>query len=157
MDLPNMLMALDNLSDYDMLTFKLKEICLVSKTKEMYPLFNPKLLLSTVMITKHGNEMHMPEELQTLASDLWKNMMIPNACLDSYEKFVDAYLEWRTDDINDLKSSIEGGIESLSCIKENNEKDYADEQWNVAIDTSINVMKDKLGELEIFSKSPPSK
>lgn len=157
MNLQNMLQDLDTSNNYDELMQKLKDVCLIERTKQVYPDYNPKLLLSTIMVHKHGNDLHIPEELQSLAKDLWKSILMNSVCEEIYGKYIDVYLEWRLLDINELKCEIKAGIESLYEIKNSEVKDDGDEQWNEAIETSVHLMKEKINELEVYSKSPPSK
>jgi hypothetical protein len=158
MDLQNLLENLETFENFEDVSYEMKNKLLLSKLTQEYSECNPKLLLSSIFIVKFHDITNASKELQRLANTLWSKLKTLHTNIeDDYNDYVQLFVKWRTEDINSMKSEINESILNLSAIKESEVRDEADVQWNDSIDRSVQLMKLKVEELEVYGKSPPSK
>ena len=142
---------------FDILTTLLQDKDVISHVHSKYPQYNPRVLLSSVVLYRFPTELHVHTTLSELAIMIWtsifQNQDIPSQL---YDEYFTEFNRWRTLDINHLKHEIESGKALLDSMK-TEEGDEADKQWNDGINLNIEVMEDCEDKLDILSQSPPSK
>ena len=146
---------LDDETDYDILIVKLLDFENIKKVKEAYPNLNERVLLTcfTLNLLNEGSEglRHSSKRLaEFLVSGQQDNVN------NEYPIFFGYFKEWRTADIDGLKSEITDAKKSLSEMLVEEERDDAETQWNEGVKINMSIMDNTVSLLDKYGKSPPS-
>lgn len=118
--------------------------------------YNTNVLVSSFMLYKFREIYDIDDELFELCnniSDAMVNvdlMKIKNMYPLYYQKF----LKWREKDIQGMKIVIQNQMEACQNTV-SSPKDEADRTWNECVNQSIELMSEKIDQLDELSRTPP--
>jgi hypothetical protein len=142
--------------DYDKMCSLLVSANNTSSITTLYPEYNAKVLLTAFMI-KNFPDVYADENLLKQAGEICKALLkVDHFTLSQiYHEYFQTFLDWRNNDICNLKTSIELQKETLRSVAEPEPSDEADEQWNEGIEMNIQTLDKHIEKLDTYSKTPP--
>jgi len=129
---------------------------LLSCMDTLFPGYNKRVLISSILLKNFKEFYEVDDETFESATTVSGYLLTGKIPTDEYNRFFHLFNKWRMEDITKLKNEITTARGSVLDVRENDPRDEADEQWNTGIDGSIQLMDKRLGQLDQFSKSPPS-
>ena len=121
----------------------------------MFPGYNKRVMISSILL-KNFREFYEIDDGTFASAQIVARDLLAHRMSDEYDTFFGLFNKWRMEDILKLKTEIETARVAVLDVRENDPKDEADEQWNTGIDGSVELMDKRLGQLDDFSRSPPS-
>jgi len=120
---------------------------------------NTKVLMSSFLI-KNFNEYfgivrtdHLYQTASSVASSLRFGGVVVN---EEYTAFFDAFTEWRSIDIREMRREIVEATENLHQMVVDEPRDDAEEQWNQGVAINVRIMDTTDSLLKKYGESPPS-
>jgi hypothetical protein len=146
------LKALQDESDHTELMKKMRRI----DVSDLFSEYNSKVLVSSFMLYKFREIYDIDDELFEMAQNISDAMVtVDFVKLGSlYPAYFQKFTEWRDKDIREMKLHIQNQIEACRDTA-TSPRDEADRTWNDCVDQSINLMAQKVDQLDELSRTPP--
>lgn len=150
------LVKLDQEEDYDSMCKLMVTPDGMEEVSLVFPGYNVKVLISAFMV-KNFPDVYTDEELQSSAKSITRCMLEINheEISKIYQKYFKCFSEWRKNDIEVLKVSLELQKATFHDMIENDPADEADEQWNDGIQINMQTLDTHIDKLDVYSKTPP--
>ena len=153
------LKELNDEKDYDLMSVKLTQGDRVNTVNTMFPQYNTRVMLSSFMIRNFNKILDIPENLLEKSEEIINILLgtIVHSELENvYPEYFKLFNDWRNDDINKLKDTIEiHKIIYNSMLDIPQEPSPADQQWHDGVSQSIDIFDIHVARLDNYSKTPP--
>ena len=144
---------LNDEKDYDLMSVKLTQGDRIEGVRTLFPRYNTRILLSSFMIRNFNKILDIPDDLVNKSEEII-GFLLGTGVADItiiYPIYFRLFNEWRNDDINKLKDTIE--IHKI--IYDSMLDEIPDKEWHDGVSNSMNIMDKHIDKLDTYSKTPP--
>lgn len=128
---------------------------LIEKIRLTYPKMNPKILLSSHMISGCAHDLKASPSLEKMAGSIQEHLeTLEHISHNEYATYMNKFKTWKQKDkeymLQDMKT-MQGELDGV-CIEE--PLNEADAEWNSLVRQSIQDIQEKYDELNSFKFFP---
>ena len=124
---------------------------LIEKVRRTYPKMNPRILLSSKLLSVHAQDLKASPSLEKMAVSIQEQIdSLEDISQDEYKGYMSKFQTWKKQDreemlqdMNTMKGELRG-----ACIEQ--PQNEADSEWNNLVNQSIQVIQEKYDELKMF-------
>ena len=139
--------------DYDLMSVKLTQGDRIETVRTSFPHYNTRVMLSAFMIRNFNKILDIPSDLLEKSEELIGFLLgtMTGDINSIYPSYFSLFNEWRNDDINKLKDTIE--IHKI--IYDSMLDEIPDKEWHDGVSDSMKIMDKHIDKLDTYSKTPP--
>ena len=124
---------------------------LIETIRRTYPRMNPRILLSSQLLSAHAQDLKASPSLEKMASSIQGQLdTLEHISQDEYTKYLNKFQTWKKQDKEDMiqdMHTMQGELRG-ACIEQ--PQNDADLEWNTLVSQSIQVIQEKCDELSKF-------
>ena len=122
---------------------------LIEKIRKTYPMMNPRILLSSQLLSTHAQDLKASPSLEKMAVTIQEQLdSLEHISEDEYAKYLNKFQTWKTQDKEEMLRDMDSMQSELrgACIEQPQKE--ADTEWNSLVNQSIQVIQKKYDELK---------
>ena len=124
---------------------------LIEKIRRAYPKMNPRILLSSKLLSAHAQDLKASPSLEKMAISIEEQIdSFEHISQDEYKEYMSKFQTWKKQDKEEMLHdmyTMQGELRS-ACI--NQPQNDADTEWNTLVNQSIQVIQEKYDELKRY-------
>lgn len=124
---------------------------LIEKIRRAYPKMNPRILLSSKLLSAHAQDLKASPSLEKMAISIQEQIdSFEHISQDEYKEYMSKFQTWKKQDKEEMLHdmyTMQGELRG-ACI--NQPQNDADTEWNTLVNQSIQVIQEKYDELKRY-------
>jgi hypothetical protein len=144
--------------DYDGMLKLLTEMDNVKLVNDYYKgKMNTRVILSSFMLNNFNDYFLLDSDSEIIKSSktIVRQLLNKDDPVTEYERFHNLFVQWRNEDIEGMKTEIDGARSQLENMVLEETRDDADEQWNEGVKINMKLMDNTKKLLNKYESSPP--
>jgi len=144
--------------DYDGMLKLLTEMDNVKLVNDYYKgKMNTRVILSSFMLNNFNDYFLLDSDSEIIKSSktIIRQLLNKDDPVTEYERFHNLFVQWRNEDIEGMKTEIDGARSQLENMVLEETRDDADEQWNEGVKINMKLMDNTKKLLNKYESSPP--
>lgn len=130
---------------------RISDPSLIEKVRRTYPKMNPRILLSSKLLSVHAQDLKASPSLEKMALSIHGQIdSFEHISQDEYKEYVSKFQTWKKQDKEEMlhdMNTMKGELRD-ACIEQ--PQNDADTEWNSLVNQSIQVIQEKYDELKRF-------
>lgn len=124
---------------------------LIEKVRRTYPKMNPRILLSSKLLSAHAQDLKASPSLEKMAVSIREQIdSFEHISQDEYKEYTSKFQTWKKQDKEEMlhdMNTMQGELRGAWIEQPQNE---ADAEWNSLVNQSIRVIQEKYDELKRY-------
>ena len=124
---------------------------LIEKIRRAYPKMNPRILLSSKLLSAHAQDLKASPSLEKMAISIQEQIdSFEHISQDEYKEYMNKFQTWKKQDKDEMLHdmyTMQGELRG-ACIEQ--PQNDADTEWNMLVNQSIQVIQEKYDELKKY-------